>query len=157
MCRKLDVPLVSDLKLLPKGGEDSLPDRDSWHSAGTSTREGVRTQEPLHLWYKLGPSLQELDKNGTKNIITELDVIYGPGPAMPGFQFLQPEITEGRTDVEPVRIAYRRGPLGTFFSLIIRSFFLYTHFYTPSDCACASIAFQSQRDVQNSSGRGFTL
>lgn len=112
MHRKLDVPLVTDLKLLPKGGENSLPDRDSWFSAGTSTREGVKSQEPLYLWYRLGPSLRELDKNQTKNLITEMDVIYGPGPAMHGFQSLEPDITEGRTDVEPVKIAFRRGPLG---------------------------------------------
>ncbi|GJJ11195.1 hypothetical protein Clacol_005427 [Clathrus columnatus] len=121
--RKRDIPLITDLKLLPAGGEDSLPDRHHWYSTGTSLREGVQPKKPLYLWYKLGPPLQQLDKNQTNNLITELDVIYGPGPVMHGYQPLQPYVTEeGATDFEPVKIAYRRGPLP------------YTHW-----CRCAEI------------------
>ncbi|KAF8517953.1 Metallo-dependent phosphatase [Hysterangium stoloniferum] len=109
--RKLDVPLITDLQLLPKGGENDLPDRESWYSAGTSIRDGVPRQPPLYLWWKLGPTLRGLDKNETRNLITELDVVYGAGPAMYGFESIEPPVTEGRKNqVDPVRVAFRRGP-----------------------------------------------
>ncbi|KAF8577708.1 Metallo-dependent phosphatase [Ramaria rubella] len=101
---------VTDLRLLPEGGEALLSDRNSWYSAGTSIRDGVARQAPLYLWWKLGPTLRQLNRNETKNLITELDIVYGAGSPMYGFETLDPEVTAGRKNVDPVRVAYRRGP-----------------------------------------------
>lgn len=101
---------VTELRLLPKEGEGRLPDRNSWYSAGTSLRDGIVGQAALYLWWKLGPTRQQLSQNETRNLITELDVVYGAGPPMYGFETLDPEVTAGRADVDPVKVAYRRGP-----------------------------------------------
>ncbi|KAF8519664.1 Metallo-dependent phosphatase-like protein [Gautieria morchelliformis] len=103
--------IVSELRLLPKDGEGALPDRNSWYSAGTSVRDGVPGQPPLYLWWKLGPTLRGLNQNETRNLVTELDVVYGAGSPMYGFETLDPEVTAGRGGkVDPIRIAFRRGP-----------------------------------------------
>ncbi|KIJ55458.1 hypothetical protein M422DRAFT_151719 [Sphaerobolus stellatus SS14] len=108
--RKLDIPLITDLRLLPEGGDNLLPERDSWYSVGRSVRDGVKGTNPLFLWFKLGPTYRGLDKNQTRNLITELDVIYGSGGPMYGFQMLFPEVVKENAQIDPATIAYRRGP-----------------------------------------------
>lgn len=113
-----DRKTVNDLRLLPKGGETVLSDRESWYSSGTSLRDGVAGQPALYLWWKLGPTLRQLNQTETRNLITELDVVYGAGNPMYGFEALDPEVTAGRA-VDPVRVAYRRGPPCGYFIFVL--------------------------------------
>ncbi|KZV92417.1 Metallo-dependent phosphatase [Exidia glandulosa HHB12029] len=109
--RRFDVPLITNITLLPQGGEAALQDRASWKQVSTSVRDGVPGLSPLYLWYKLGPTLQDYkDENATQKIITELDVLYGDGPAWWSFDKVPTAVTPGKGNAEPVWITYRRGP-----------------------------------------------
>jgi hypothetical protein len=146
--RSANWQIVSELRLLPKDGEGALPDRNSWYSAGTSIRDGVPGQPPLYLWWKLGPTLRQLNQNETRNLITELDVVYGAGNPMYGFQTLDPDVTAGR-DVNPVRIAFRRGPPCKPCTCPCR--WRFDTYVQCSNSASPPIASQSRRHVQDTS------
>lgn len=66
----------------------------------------------MYLWYKLGPALQDYHAaNATQNIITELDVLYGNGPAWWSFQKVPVPVSPGSDKgIDPVWLTYRRGP-----------------------------------------------
>ncbi|EJD43821.1 Metallo-dependent phosphatase [Auricularia subglabra TFB-10046 SS5] len=109
--RRFDVPLITDIKILPVGGESELEDLSSWKRTSTSLRDGVPGAAKLYLWYKIGPTLQEYHNgNATSNLVTEVDVLYGDGPAWYGFQKLPTPITEGKGKDGPVWLTYRKGP-----------------------------------------------
>ncbi|EJU03587.1 Metallo-dependent phosphatase [Dacryopinax primogenitus] len=100
--RRLNVPLITDLVLLPA---DICPNTTStedatWHRVARSIRNGVWPTQSDFLWYELG---------GQKDIITEIDVLWGEGPAWLGFEKLQPAIVERNSKVDSVWLTYRRG------------------------------------------------
>lgn len=108
--RRFDVPLITNITLLPSGGEAELEDKPSWRQVSTSLRDGVPGRPPIFLWYKLGPTLQDYrDENATQKIITEVDVLYGDGPAWWTFEKIPTPVTGGKGKIEPVWITYRRG------------------------------------------------
>ncbi|KZT52988.1 Metallo-dependent phosphatase [Calocera cornea HHB12733] len=101
--RRLDVPLITDLALLPAETfpNVSLTGDATWHRVETDTRNGVYPgQAALFLWYELG---------GEKEIITELDIIRGEGPAWYGFEKLSPAIIPRSNKFDSVWLTYRRG------------------------------------------------
>ena len=108
--RRLDVPLITELKLLPEG-EQPTPMSDAWHKAQKSTRTGVASLPPLFLWYKAEKTAQEMTNAEKQNdLITELDVTYGGDIPWYGFEKLSPPITpEIKNKRQNAFITFRRG------------------------------------------------
>jgi len=111
--RRQDVPLISDIVLLPPGVTPS-GDGD-WVKASRSLRDGVVRSSPLFLWYLKGKTLQDISEVERQSLITELDVVYGDGDPWYGFERLSPPTTEGSTRDESVSITMRRGVKRTFY------------------------------------------
>ncbi|KAG8814505.1 hypothetical protein FRC18_001941 [Serendipita sp. 400] len=112
--RRLDVPLITDLKLLGADQENLLPHPlDEWRGVAHSLRDGVSGQASLYLWYKLGPTMGEmLTKNVTQtaDLIMELDVLNGEGRPFYGFEKLDPPLAIGKPgQSENVHLIYKRG------------------------------------------------
>lgn len=105
--RRRDVPLISDIKLLPPGVTPS-GDGD-WVKASRSLRDGVVRSSPLFLWYLKGKTLQDISEVERQSLITELDVVYGDGDPWYGFEKLSPPTTEKSARAESVSITMRRG------------------------------------------------
>jgi hypothetical protein len=105
--RRRDVPLISDIKLLPPGVTPS-GDGD-WAKASRSLRDGVVRSSPLFLWYLKGKTLQDISEAEKQSLITELDVVYGDGDPWYGFERLSPPTTEKSARAESVSITMRRG------------------------------------------------
>lgn len=84
-------------------------------------RDGVMRAPSLFLWYEVGPTLQDVGTDGKTNLITELDLLYGDGPAWYGFKKLEGGPTmeassgPGRSNVW---LTYRRG-VQRVFSFVI--------------------------------------
>ncbi|KIK90771.1 hypothetical protein PAXRUDRAFT_831401 [Paxillus rubicundulus Ve08.2h10] len=107
--RRIDIPLVTDLKLLP-AGEEPTPLTDSWFKVERSIRDGVLRTEPLFLWYKTGKTATEMSAEEKNNIITEIDVLFGEDRPWYGFEKLPPAVTpEKESRLESVYVTYRRG------------------------------------------------
>jgi hypothetical protein len=112
--RRRDIPLITDIQLLPKNAEPTNSDREKWNKVEHSVRDGVVGLPPLYLWFKLGPSLQELDDSDKKKLVTELDVLYGKDRTWYGFEKVDAAINEGEGGkVDPVWLTLRRGVKGS--------------------------------------------
>jgi hypothetical protein len=118
--RRRDVPLISDIRLLPS---DVTPSGSGdWVKAPLSLRDGVVRAPPLFLWYRKDKTLRDLSNDERQSLITELDVIYGDGDPWYGFERLSPPTTEKSARSEDVSITIRRGVKGVLFH------FGYAHF-----------------------------
>ncbi|KAI9573783.1 Metallo-dependent phosphatase-like protein [Boletus coccyginus] len=106
--RRLDVPLITDLQLLPPG-EVPAPPTDSWVKVEHSIRDGVMRVDPLYLWYKTGKTMQEMSAEEKNNIVTEIDVLFGEDRPWFGFEKLDPPVTPEQDDLSSVFVTYRRG------------------------------------------------
>jgi hypothetical protein len=105
--RRRDVPLISDIQLLPS---DVTPSGDGdWVKAPRSLRDGVVRAPPLFLWYLKDKTLQNVSEDERQSLITELDVVYGDGDPWYGFERLSPPTTEKSARDESVSITMRRG------------------------------------------------
>ena len=109
--RRLDVPLITDIQLLP---ESAAPPTSSgsyqWTKVSRSIRDGVYRADPLYLWYQTGKTQHEMTEEEKHGLITELDVLFGDGEPWYGFERLEPATTEARPKVrENVWLTYRRG------------------------------------------------
>ncbi|PAV20053.1 Metallo-dependent phosphatase [Pyrrhoderma noxium] len=105
--RRLDVDLVDDIVLLPKGEEPTT--QDKWVMVPVSLRDGVPRVPPLFLWYKLGPRMSYMSGEQKTNIITELDVLFGDDRPWYGFERLTPPTTEATAHLDSAWLTYRRG------------------------------------------------
>ncbi|KAI0054414.1 Metallo-dependent phosphatase [Artomyces pyxidatus] len=107
--RRLDIPLITDLQLLPASSSPSS-DPSAWTKSPLSIRDGVVRAEPLFLWYKTGKTLQEMTTEERQELITEVDVLFGDGEPWFGFEKLEPATTEAQQGRrENVWVTYRRG------------------------------------------------
>ncbi|KZV63009.1 Metallo-dependent phosphatase [Peniophora sp. CONT] len=112
--RRIDVPLITNLALLPANSPEPKPSSSahSWNRVERSVRDGVMRAPSLFLWYEVGPTLRDIGGDGKANLITELDIVYGDGPAWYGFDKLEGGPTmeassgPGRSNVW---LTYRRG------------------------------------------------
>ena len=107
--RRLDIPLITDLKLLPPG-EVPTPISDSWRKVDHSIRDGVMRADPLILWYKADKTMQEMSPEEKDDIITEIDVLFGQDRPWYGFEKLEPPVTpaeDGR--ISSVSVTFRKG------------------------------------------------
>lgn len=103
--------LIDDLLLLPKDEEPASP--GNWLKVKTSIRDGVPRAPKLFLWYKLGERMSFLSDEQKRNIVTELDLLFGDDRPWYGFERLEPPTTpsqEGR--MESAWLTYRRGVKG---------------------------------------------
>ncbi|KZS94402.1 Metallo-dependent phosphatase [Sistotremastrum niveocremeum HHB9708] len=108
--RRLDVPLISDIRLLSNGDESELPRGETWKKVPTSIRDGVLGSKSLFLWYKLGPALRDLSQSDRSNLITELDILFGESRPWPGFEKIETPIVPSKPPrIDPVWLTYRRG------------------------------------------------
>ena len=107
--RRLDVPLITDLLLLPKGEAPPEANGD-WVNVNWSIRDGVPGQAPLYLWYKQGPTRSQLNDTQAANLITEIMVHRGDGRTWYGFDKLSTPVSVGKKGIsENVYLSYRRG------------------------------------------------
>lgn len=91
--RRLDVPLITELKLLPEG-EEPQSMSSVWHRVPRSTRTGAMGLAPQFLWYKAEKTAQEMTEVERKNdLVTEIDVMFGEDIPWYGFQKLSPPTT----------------------------------------------------------------
>jgi hypothetical protein len=111
--RRLDVPLIVEIQLLPKDAIPANSPDENWRKADVSARNGVMRQPPLYLWFKLGSPLQELSQSDKQGLITELDVLYGTDRPWYGFEKVNSAINDGQKGkVDPVWLTLRRGVKG---------------------------------------------
>lgn len=104
----MDVDLVNDIVLLPKGEEPTTP--DNWQKVELSLRDGVPHAAPLFLWYRLGQRMSFLSSEEKSNLITELDILFGDDRPWYGFERIQPPTTEEKPGhLESAWLTYRRG------------------------------------------------
>ncbi|KAI0291650.1 Metallo-dependent phosphatase [Multifurca ochricompacta] len=106
--RRRDVPLISEIQLLPSGLAPSGASGD-WVKAPLSLRDGVRRAPPLFLWYRNEKTLHDMSEEERRSLITELDVVYGDGDPWYGFERISPPTTENSARSESVSITVRRG------------------------------------------------
>lgn len=112
--RRVDVPLITSIQLLPATAPEPPPSSPAhtWTRIARSVRDGVVGTPPIHLWYELGPRLRDLSTDDKRNLITELDILYGDGSPWYGFEKLEGPPTmdagsgPGRVNVW---LTYRRG------------------------------------------------
>ncbi|OJA13538.1 hypothetical protein AZE42_07319 [Rhizopogon vesiculosus] len=107
--RRLDIPLITDLRLLP-AGEMPDPLTDSWVKVDHSIRDGVMHAESMFLWYLPGKTMNEMTVEEKANLITEVDVLFGEDRPWYGFEKVEPPVTQEKEGkVDSVWVTYRRG------------------------------------------------
>lgn len=107
--RRLDVPLITEFKLLPSGEEPGTG-TDMWFKVKRSIRDGVMREKPLYLWYKIGKAMNEMTTEEKQQIITEVDVLFGEDRPWYGFEKVEPAVTPEKDGViQSVYVTYRRG------------------------------------------------
>lgn len=113
--RRLDISLVTDLKLL--SGSQSPPSTERWIKISRSIRDGVSGEPPLYLWYRTGKTVKEMSvQEKQEDLITELDVLYGADRPWYGFYKLEPSVTIESGRVSSEWITYRKGVKRAFFA-----------------------------------------
>ncbi|WOO76974.1 putative inactive purple acid phosphatase 29 [Vanrija pseudolonga] len=103
--RRLDVPLISDLRIATDVSDDG------WTKAHGNLHSGLYPkQDKIHLWYKL--QTQDGQTEGLQqDIITEIDVLYGDDAPFYGFHRVDGgKIVNAKAGkYESVDLVYRRG------------------------------------------------
>jgi len=106
--RRLDIPLITELKLLPDG--QSPPSTEDWTKTSRSIRDGVSREPPLYLWYRTGKMARDMTaQEKQEDVITELDVLYGADRPWYGFEKLEPSVTLESGRVSSEWLTYRKG------------------------------------------------
>ncbi|KAG9125890.1 hypothetical protein FRC07_005748 [Ceratobasidium sp. 392] len=111
--RRLDVPLITDIRIIDEGNEFALPnDNRTWHQAEGILTDGIYPRvKNRRLWY----TTQKPYANATKedeldDVVTELDIVYGDGEPFWGFERVQGLIFPGKPGKSlPVSLAMRKG------------------------------------------------
>lgn len=126
----MDVALISDLRIVPEPAPENMAaELEGWTKAEGDLHSGVWPKKPeLRLWYKTKEQMWDgwrgrsnrADGVGSEaarqyiddaDIITEVDVVYGDGPAFYGFERVAGgKIMEAEAQRwESVDLAFRRG------------------------------------------------
>jgi hypothetical protein len=124
--RRLDVPLITDLRVVPEPVPDTLiGDLEGWIQAKGDLHDGIWPKQPvMRLWYKLDHSDGTEKRQGMvgteEGIITELDIVYGDAEPFFGFQRVQGGkiLDEKPGKWESVDLAYRRGNPGKLLCIL---------------------------------------
>ncbi|KAH8103804.1 Metallo-dependent phosphatase [Cristinia sonorae] len=106
--RRLDIPLISDIRILSEG--------DTPFSPGASESGWIkipRTVSPRgkkqYLWYKADKTSREMSATEKRQLITEIDVTYGDDKPWYGFEKLEPPVAQGDSKAETVSLTIRHG------------------------------------------------
>ena len=153
--RRLDVPLITEMKLLPEG-EEPTPMSGAWHKVQRSTRASSAGLAPLFLWYKAEKAAQEMTDAEKKNdLITELDVTYGEDVPWHGFEKLSPPTTpEIKNRRQSAYITFRRSVKRTsLYTMAADTVFKRSARSPPR----TSPPFLQRREVPHPPGRRLTL
>ncbi|KAL4250483.1 hypothetical protein ABKN59_006972 [Abortiporus biennis] len=89
--RRLDIPLITDIRILPEGLVPEGYDPSQQNNVWTKVAHSVSPRgEKLYIWYKAEKVLRDLT-NAEKQtqLITEIDVTYGDDEAWYGFEKLE--------------------------------------------------------------------
>ncbi len=104
--RRHDIPLVTDLRVLPEK-ETPSPFSPAW----------IRVAHPVnpfgekrYLWYKAEKTWREMtDAERRNDLITEIDVLFGTDQPWYGFERVDRATYDGDGPREPVWLTYRKG------------------------------------------------
>ncbi|TCD62378.1 hypothetical protein EIP91_006960 [Steccherinum ochraceum] len=110
--RRLDIPLVNEIRLLEDGKTPSDSASSSETSPWVKTSKPVSPRGPkLFLWYKTGKTLQEMSNADRSQLITEIDVSYGDAKPWYGFERLEQPVAPRveATKMEAVWLNIRKG------------------------------------------------
>jgi hypothetical protein len=116
--RRLDVPLITDLRVVPEPVPDTLASGlEGWTSAKGDLHDGIWPAQPvMRLWYKLSDQSARKRQGIAEDdqIITELDIVYGDSEPFFGFQRVQggKVLDEKAGKWESVDLAFRKGNPG---------------------------------------------
>ncbi|THH27295.1 hypothetical protein EUX98_g6887 [Antrodiella citrinella] len=111
--RRLDVPLITALRVLPEG--DIPFDPSSSAEISSTWRKVDHAVSPrgqkLFLWYRADKNLQEMSNAEKGQLITEIDVTYGDDNPWYGFERLERPVAPRVeiTKMEAVWLTIRRG------------------------------------------------
>ncbi|CAE6397275.1 unnamed protein product [Rhizoctonia solani] len=111
--RRLDVPLITDIRIIDEGDEGSISDDGkTWKQAEGVLTDGIYPRVTnRRLWY----SLQKPYANATQGeeldeVVTELDVLYGEDEPFWGFKRVEGIIYPGRPGKSvPISLVARKG------------------------------------------------
>ncbi|KAJ1306702.1 hypothetical protein OPQ81_007694 [Rhizoctonia solani] len=111
--RRVDVPLITDIRIVDEGDEGSIPDDGkTWKQAEGILTDGIYPRvKNRRLWY----SLQKPYANATQgeeldDVITELDILYGEDEPFWGFKRVEGVIYPGRPGKSvPISLVARKG------------------------------------------------
>ena len=111
--RRHDIPLVTDLRVLP---EKETP--SPFSSAWTRVAHPINPfGEKRYLWYKAEKTWREMTEAEHKNdLITEIDVLFGSDQPWYGFERVDRATYDGDRRREPVWLTYRKGIKRTYIS-----------------------------------------
>ncbi|KAH7335387.1 Metallo-dependent phosphatase [Rhizoctonia solani] len=111
--RRVDVPLITDIRIVDEGDEGSIPDNGkTWKQAEGILTDGIYPRvKNRRLWY----SLQKPYANATQgeeldDVVTELDILYGEDEPFWGFKRVEGVIYPGRPGKSvPISLVARKG------------------------------------------------
>ncbi|KAK7687305.1 hypothetical protein QCA50_009810 [Cerrena zonata] len=105
--RRLDIPLINEVRVVPDG---QTPYGDGSSTGWSRVKVPVSPRGPrMFLWYKAEKTLQQMSEPDLKNIITEIDVIFGDDEPWYGFEKIEPPVAQGQKLSASVYITIRRG------------------------------------------------
>jgi hypothetical protein len=117
--RRLDVPLISDIRVVPEPPPDNMTDLlKGWTKAEGDLHSGVwPSQSEMRIWYRTEDQdwtfrkRQEEVSYDYVKFITEMDVVYGDDEPFYGFQKVEggPIIQSKEGRWESVNLSYRKG------------------------------------------------
>jgi len=111
--RRLDVPLITEIRIVDEGDELSLPDNGKiWHEAEGSLTDGIYPRvKNRRLWYTTQkPYANATEDEELDKVITELDLVYGDSEPFWGFDRVDGLIYPGREGKSlPISLAARKG------------------------------------------------
>ena len=110
--RRLDQPLITDIRLVPEPvPEDLKDDLSGWVKADGDVHSGVWPSQPEErLWYKLQDESKR-QSAPSNDIVTEVDVVFGDDDPFYGFERIQggPLLEAKSGTWETVDLAVRKG------------------------------------------------
>ncbi|KAI0072805.1 Metallo-dependent phosphatase [Panus rudis PR-1116 ss-1] len=106
--RRLDIPLISDIRILSDGQTPYGPGESSdvWHLVSRSISPHG---EKKYIWYKAEKMLRQMSDADKQNMITEIDVMFGDDKPWYGFEKVEPPAAPQQNFAAGVWVTIRRG------------------------------------------------
>ncbi|CAL1715541.1 unnamed protein product [Somion occarium] len=101
--RRLDIPLINELRIVADG---ETPYGDGDPTGWSKVKTAVSPRNPkMFLWYKTGKSLRQMSDDEKRNIITEVDVLFGDDKPWYGFERLEPPVARVPPTAPPLHFS----------------------------------------------------